>query len=106
MKATNLNSHSFNKTLTSTTQPVLVDFHAEWCGPCKMLGPVIDRIAADPSTNAVVAKVNIDEAPDLAARFGIISIPTLMVFKNGQPVASTRGAQSEAAIRELIRRAA
>ncbi|MCB1467361.1 MAG: thioredoxin [Rhizobiaceae bacterium] len=106
MKAANLNTSSFDETLVSSAQPVLVDFHAEWCGPCRMLGPVIDRIASDPATNAVVAKVNIDEAPELAARFGITSIPTLIVFKDGQPVASARGAQSESAIRELIFRAA
>lgn len=106
MKTPELTSVTFDSTLSSTTQPVLVDFHAEWCGPCRMMGPVIDQVAESQSGNAVIAKLNIDHAPEIAQRYGVTSIPTLIVFKNGQPVASKRGAQSKAAIEALLSQAA
>ena len=102
MKAIELNSSTFDQTLADATVPVLVDFHAEWCGPCKMLGPVIDQIAADKDGQAIVAKVDIDEARDIAQRFQITSVPSLIVFQNGEPVAATRGVQSKSAIEALI----
>jgi thioredoxin 1 len=105
MKANELTSETFSTTLASTTQPVLIDFHAEWCGPCKMLGPIIDQVANDQSGNSVVAKLNIDNAPEIAARYAITSIPALIVFKDGQPVASSRGVQSKGAIEKLIAQA-
>jgi thioredoxin 1 len=106
MKPANLNSDSFDAAIAAANRPVLVDFHAEWCGPCRMMSPVIDRLAEDPATPALVAKVNIDEAPELATRFGITSIPTLIVFKDGRPVSTSRGTQSEASLRALIASAA
>ncbi|MDF1861392.1 MAG: thioredoxin [Verrucomicrobiales bacterium] len=102
MKAIELNSSNFDQTLADATVPVLVDFHAQWCGPCKMLGPVIDQIAADKDGQAIVAKVDIDEARDIAERFQITSVPSLIVFQSGEPVAATRGVQSKAAIEALI----
>ena len=71
-----------------------MDFWAEWCSPCKMIAPVLDEIAAEQAGKSVIARVNIDEAPELASRFGITVIPTLIVFKNGQPVRTRRGVQS------------
>lgn len=106
MKAIELSSQSFDHALASTSQPVLVDFHAEWCGPCRMMGPVIEQVAGEQQGKAVVAKVNVDDAPDLAQRYGISSIPTLIVFKDAQPVATVRGAQSKSAIESLIARGA
>lgn len=106
MKTIELTSSSFQQVLETSSLPVLVDFHAEWCGPCRMMGPVVDQIATEQQGKVTVAKLNIDDAPEIASRFGITSIPTLIVFKNGQPVASSRGAQSKTTIENLIQQAA
>lgn len=106
MKSIELTSASFQKVLETSPVPVLVDFHAEWCGPCRMMGPVVDQVATEQQGKVTVAKLNIDDAPEIASRFGITSIPTLIVFKNGQPVASSRGAQSKTNIENLIHQAA
>ncbi len=106
MKAIHLDSSNFDSTLAGTTLPVLVDFHAEWCGPCKMLGPIVEQVAEAKAGEAVVAKVDIDAARDIAARYRITSVPTLIVFKDGQPVVGTRGVQTKAAIESMIAEAA
>ena len=100
MKTLTLNQTTFDSTINSSTAPVLVDFWAEWCGPCKMLAPVLDEIATEQADKSVIAKVNIDDSPELVARFGVTSIPTLIVFKNGQPVRTLNGVQSR---REMSR---
>jgi len=82
-KAVTITISDFEKQVISSTRPVLVDFWAEWCSPCRMLSPTVDQIAEEYQGRVVVGKVNIDEEPELATRFGVMSIPTLIVFKDG-----------------------
>ena len=80
----------------------MVDFWAPWCGPCQMLGPVMENLAAQYEGKALVAKVNVDEEPELARQYRIMSIPTLMLFQNGEPVRREVGGKSKAEILEMI----
>lgn len=86
-----LNDKNFEAEVLKSDQPVLVDFWAEWCGPCRKLAPVIDEIAKDVDGQAKVGKVNVDESPALAAQYNVRAIPTLVVFKDGQAVAQEVG---------------
>lgn len=93
---------SFEADVLKASGLVLVDFWAEWCGPCKMIGPVLEELATDMAGKAVIAKVNVDDNPATAGKFGIRSIPTLMLFKNGQPVATKVGALPKQALQAWI----
>jgi thioredoxin 1 len=92
MALLHLTDKNFEEEVVNSPVPVLVDFWAEWCGPCKMLNPVIEEVARDLSGKLKVAKVNVDDAQELAVRFGIMSIPTLLVFKQGKVVGQIVGA--------------
>ncbi len=84
--ALELTDANFNELVLNSDKPVLVDFWAEWCGPCRMVGPIVEELASDYDGKAVVGKVNVDENSSVAAQFGIRNIPTLLVFKNGEVV--------------------
>jgi thioredoxin 1 len=99
-KVKELNADNFDTAIASGI--VLVDFWAPWCGPCKMQGPILDKVAEKIGDKAVIAKVNVDASPALAAKFGVRSIPTLILFKNGEKVKDFIGVQQEAALVEVL----
>ena len=90
--AMKLDSSNFDSVLATKNTLVMVDFWATWCGPCRMVAPVIEQVAEEYEGRAIVGKVDVDECGDLAMRYGVMSIPTVMVFVNGQPVAKQIGA--------------
>ncbi len=100
-KTIELTDSTFDQTIKSD-KPVLVDFWAEWCGPCKMIGPVVEELAGEYEGKAVVAKLNVDENPETAAKFGIRSIPTLLVFKGGQIVDKQIGAVPKSVLAQKL----
>lgn len=95
MTVLHLGSKDFEAEVLKSDMPVLVDFWAEWCGPCKMIGPVIDEIASDFKGRLKVGKVNVDEAQDLAGKYSVMSIPTLLFFKQGKVVEQVVGVMSK-----------
>jgi len=92
---TNLSDATFDEEVKSADQPVLVDFWAEWCGPCKMIAPTLEEISKDYAGRLKIAKLNVDDAPDTARRFEVMSIPTLILFKNGEPSLRIVGAKGK-----------
>lgn len=100
MSVLSINKNNFEQ-LKNSAKPVLLDFFAEWCGPCRMVSPIVDEIAAE-HPEYLVAKVNVDEQPELAQAFGVVSIPTLVVLKNGEVVNKSAGARPKAQILALL----
>ena len=94
---------SFDDDVLKSDAPVLVDYWAEWCGPCKMIAPILDEIERDYGARLRVAKLNVDDNQAVAAKYGIRGIPTLMLFKQGQPVATKVGALPKSALKEWVR---
>ncbi len=92
-------SQNFNEIMAGE-KPVLLDFYADWCGPCQMVAPIVHEIAEE-NNNIVVGKINVDDSPELAMKFGVMSIPTLIVMKNGEPTAQAVGLRSKEQILQM-----
>ena len=90
-----LSDATFDENVNAADAPVVVDFWAEWCGPCKMIAPALEEIASEQAGRLTVAKLNVDDNPDTARRFDVMSIPTLLVFQNGEPVKRLVGAKGK-----------
>ena len=103
--AMKLDSSNFDSVLATKNTPVMVDFWATWCGPCRMVAPVIEQVAEEYEGRAIVGKVDVDECGDLAMRYGVMSIPTVMVFVNGQPVAKQIGAAPKTTYAAMLEQA-
>lgn len=101
MSAIKVGNANFAEEVMQSEKPVLVDFWAPWCGPCRMVGPVVEEIAGE-RPDIKVVKINVDEEPELANRFGIMTIPTLMVVKNGEIVTQSSGAKPKQAILAMM----
>ncbi|MBN2482968.1 MAG: thioredoxin [Candidatus Omnitrophica bacterium] len=100
--AVDVTRENFEKEVIQSDTPVLVDFWAPWCGPCKMVVPVIDEIAKEYEGKVKVAKINIDDAAEIASQYNVMSIPTLMIFKNGEVLTQTVGALSKSDLIKLL----
>ncbi|HHV33013.1 MAG: thioredoxin [Ruminococcaceae bacterium] len=105
MSVVMITQDNFKSEVLDSEKPVLVDFWASWCGPCRMVSPIVDEIAEESDGSFKVGKINVDEQPDLAAQFNVMSIPTLMVFKNGTVADSTVGVRSKQDILSMIQQA-
>lgn len=100
--AIELNETNFDREVLESNQPVVVDFWAEWCGPCRRLAPTIDELATDYDGRVVVGKLNVDENPAIQSRFSIMGIPTVLIFKGGEIVEQVVGLADKSALKKLI----
>lgn len=98
----NATTARFDEVVLESDLPVLVDFWAPWCGPCRQVAPHLDRLAEDEADTLKVVKVNVDDEPEIAARYGITGIPTFIVFRDGEPVTQRSGALPYAALKALV----
>lgn len=102
MATVKIDKNNFQSDVINASEPVVVDFWAEWCGPCKMIGPSLEEISNELAGKVKIAKLNIDENPELAAQFGVRSIPTLMIFKGGEVADMKVGALPKTALSHWI----
>jgi thioredoxin 1 len=106
MSTVKIDKNNFQSDVLDSAEPVVVDFWAEWCGPCRMIAPALEEISKEMGGKVKIAKLNVDENPELAAQFGVRSIPTLMIFKNGQLADTKVGAAPKTALSAWISNAA
>jgi thioredoxin 1 len=102
MATTIVGDDNFNSDVLQSGKPVLVDFWAEWCGPCKMIGPALEEISDELGEQVTIAKLNIDDHPDTPAKYGVRGIPTMILFKDGQPVETKVGAAPKAELKRWL----
>ncbi len=102
MTALNITKQNFQEEVLSSKQPVLIDFWAPWCGPCRMVSPIVDEIAQEQAGKIKVGKVNVDQEQELALQFGVMSIPTLLLIQDGKVAKTSIGAKPKAAILDMI----
>ena len=102
MEILTVTKDNFEQEVLSAELPVLVDFWASWCGPCRMFSPIVDEFAEENEGKVKVGKINVDEEQELAARYGVMSIPTAMLFKGGEAAATLVGVQPKEALEELL----
>ena len=95
MPTTTITDSTFDETVQGAAEPILVDFWAEWCGPCKAIAPILEELATENEGKLTIGKINIDEHPNAARRFDVMSIPTMILFKDGQPVKRLVGAKGK-----------
>lgn len=103
--AIEMKQETFDSFIAQADKPVLVDFWATWCGPCRMLAPVVEEIATEQQDKLIVGKVDVDSCPDLAQKFGVMSIPTLILFKDGQPVDKCIGYMPKNELEQMLDKA-
>jgi thioredoxin 1 len=105
MATKKLTDDSFATEVLQAKGPVLVDFWAEWCGPCRMIGPALEELSEELGDAITIAKINIDEHPEAPARYGVRSIPTMILFKDGEPTATQVGAAPKSQLKQFIEQA-
>ena len=103
MATVKVDNSNFQSEVMESDVPTVVDFWAEWCGPCKMIGPSLEELSEEMAGEVKITKLNIDENPDLAAQFGVRSIPTLLIFKDGEPAGMQVGAKPKSALADWIK---
>ena len=102
MSVLHVNKNNF-ESVRNSEKPVLLDFYADWCGPCRMMAPIVEKLAEEMAGEAVIGKLNVDDCEEIAMKYGVMNIPTVILFKNGQEVNRVIGAQSQEVLEKLVR---